>query len=190
MKKKIKKFGGGALSAVDSESIQSSSIDKDSESIQSSSIDKDSESIQSSSIDKDLVLNPELSVSKMGDDIMDPKQTISSKSLGIEKGFDVGRVGAKIFKSDVKYDSIPVPPTSTKGIEGSFTTPGGTSLYGGYEKSQTGESKGSGFTAGARFKVKFNKGGYSTFNQDNTVVKTGGFADSNYQDYVKTLIEK
>jgi hypothetical protein len=37
----------------------------------------------------------------MGDDIMDPKQTISSKSLGIEKGFDVGRVGAKIFKSDV-----------------------------------------------------------------------------------------
>jgi hypothetical protein len=40
------------------------------------------------------------------------------------------------------------------------------------------------------FKVKFNKGGYSTFNQDNTVVKTGGFADSNYQDYVKTLIEK
>jgi hypothetical protein len=33
-------------------------------------------------------------------------------------------------------------------------------------------------------------GGYSTFNQDNTVVKTGGFADSNYQDYVKTLIEK
>jgi hypothetical protein len=43
MKKKIKKFGGGALSAVDSESIQSSSIDKDSESIQSSSIDKDSE---------------------------------------------------------------------------------------------------------------------------------------------------
>jgi hypothetical protein len=78
MKKKIKKFGGGALSAVDSSSIQSSSIDKD------------------------LVLNPELSVSKMGDDIMDPKQTISSKSLGIEKGFDVGRVGAKIYKSDVK----------------------------------------------------------------------------------------
>jgi hypothetical protein len=61
MKKKIKKFGGGALSAVDSESIQSSSIDKDSESIQSSSIDKD----------------PELSVRKTGDDVMDPKQTIS-----------------------------------------------------------------------------------------------------------------
>jgi hypothetical protein len=29
MKKKIKKFGGGALSAVDSDSIQSSSIDND-----------------------------------------------------------------------------------------------------------------------------------------------------------------
>jgi hypothetical protein len=56
----------------------------------------------------------------MGDDIMDPKQTISRKSLGIEKGFDVGRVGAKIYKSDVEYDNIPVPPTSTKGIEGSF----------------------------------------------------------------------
>ena len=166
MKKKIKKFGGGALSAVDSGSIQGSSMDKD------------------------LILNPELSVSKMGDDIMDPKQTISSKSLGIEKGFDVGRVGAKIFKSDVKYDSIPVPPTSTKGIEGSFTTPGGTSLYGGYEQSKTGESKSKGFTAGARFKFNYNKGGYSTFNQDNTVVRTGGFADSNYQDYVKTLIEK
>jgi hypothetical protein len=96
MKKKIKKFGGGALSAVDSDSIQSSSMDKD------------------------LILNPELSVRKMGDDIMDPKQTISRKSLGIEKGFDVGRVGAKIYKSDVEYDSIPVPPTSTKGIEGSF----------------------------------------------------------------------
>jgi hypothetical protein len=81
MKKKIKKFGGGALSAVDSESIQSSSIDKDSESIQSSSIDKDSDSIQSSSIDKDLVLNPELSVRKTGDDIMDPKQTITVVSL-------------------------------------------------------------------------------------------------------------
>jgi hypothetical protein len=40
MKKKIKKFGGGALSAVDSSSIQSSSMDKDSSSIQSSSIDK------------------------------------------------------------------------------------------------------------------------------------------------------
>jgi hypothetical protein len=78
MKKKIKKFGGGALSAVDSGSIQGSSMDKD------------------------LILNPELSVSKMGDDIMDPKQTISRKSLGIEKGFDVGRVGAKIYKSDVE----------------------------------------------------------------------------------------
>jgi hypothetical protein len=166
MKKKIKKYSGGALSAVDSSSIQSSSIDKD------------------------LIVNPELSVRKMGDDIMDPKQTITDKSLGIEKGFDVGRVGAKIFKSDVEYDSIPVPPTSTKGIEGSFTTPGGTSVYGGYEKSQTGESKSKGFTAGARFKFNYNKGGYSTFNQDNTVVRTGGFADSNYQDYVKTLIEK
>ena len=166
MKKKIKKFGGGALSAVDSGSIQGSSMDKD------------------------LILNPELSVSKMGDDIMDPKQTISRKSLGIEKGFDVGRVGAKIYKSDVEYDSIPVPPTSTKGIQGSFDTPGGTSFYGGYEQSKTGESKSKGFTAGARFKVNFNQGGYSTFNQDNTVVRTGGFADSNYQDYVKTLIEK
>jgi hypothetical protein len=166
MKKKIKKFGGGALSAVDSGSIQGSSMDKD------------------------LILNPELSVSKMGDDIMDPKQTISRKSLGIEKGFDVGRVGAKIYKSDVEYDSIPVPPTSTKGIEGSFDTPGGTSFYGGYEQSKTGESKSKGFTAGARFKFNYNKGGYSTFNQDNTVVRTGGFADSNYQDYVKTLIEK
>ena len=166
MKKKIKKFGGGALSAVDSGSIQGSSVDKD------------------------LILNPELSVSKTGDDIMDPKQTISRKSLGIEKGFDVGRVGAKIYKSDIKYDSIPVPPTSTKGIEGSFTTPGGTSFYGGYEQSKTGESKSKGFTAGARFKFNYNKGGYSTFNQDNTVVRTGGFADSNYQDYVKTLIEK
>jgi hypothetical protein len=53
MKKKIKKFGGGALSAVDSDSIQSSSMDKD------------------------LILNPELSVRKMGDDIIDPIQTIS-----------------------------------------------------------------------------------------------------------------
>lgn len=166
MKKKIKKFGGGALSAVDSGSIQGSSMDKD------------------------LILNPELSVSKIGDDIMDPKQTISRKSLGIEKGFDVGRVGAKIFKSDVEYDSIPVPPTSTKGIEGSFNTPGGTSFYGGYQQSQTGESKSKGFTAGTRFKLKFNKGGYSTFNQEDTYVGTGGFADSNYQDYVKTLIEK
>ena len=166
MKKKIKKFGGGALSAVDSDSIQSSSMDKD------------------------LVLNPELSVRKTGDDVIDPKQTITDKSLGIEKGFDIGKLGAKIYKSDTKYDSIPVPPTSTKGIEGSFNTPGGTSFYGGYEKSQTGESKSKGFTAGARFKFNYNKGGYSTFNQDNTVVRTGGFADSNYQDYVKTLIEK
>ena len=101
MKKKIKKFGGGALSAVDSSSIQGSSMDKD------------SGSIQISSIDKDLVLNPELSIRKIGDDIMDPKQTISSKSLGIEKGFDVGRVGAKIFKSDIKYDSIPIPLGTT-----------------------------------------------------------------------------
>jgi hypothetical protein len=100
MKKKIKKFGGGALSAVDSKFY--------------------SKFFYVLFKDKDLVLNPELSVRKMGDDIMDPKQTISSKSLGIEKGFDVGRVGAKIYKSDVKYDSIPVPPTSTKGIEGSF----------------------------------------------------------------------
>jgi hypothetical protein len=127
----------------------------------------------------------------MGDDIMDPKQTISRKSLGIEKGFDVGRVGAKIYKSDVQsmiaylYHQL-----ALREYRVVLTTPGGTSFYGGYEKSQTGESKGSGFTAGARFKVKFNKGGYSTFNQDNTVVKTGGFADSNYQDYVKTLIEK
>ena len=166
MKKKIKKFGGGALSAVDSDSIQSSSMDKD------------------------LVLNPELSVRKTGDDIIDPKQTITDKSLGIEKGFDIGKLGAKIYQSEKKYDSLPVPPTSTKGIEGSFDTPGGTSFYGGYEQSKTGESKSKGFTAGARFKFNYNKGGYSTFNQDNTVVRTGGFADSNYQDYVKTLIEK
>ena len=166
MKKKIKKFGGGALSAVDSDSIQSSSIDND------------------------LILNPELSVKKTGDDIIDPKQTITDKSLGIEKGFDVGRIGAKIYKSNTQFDSLSVPPTSTKGIEGSFDTPGGTSFYGGYEQSKTGESKSKGFTAGAKFKVNFNQGGYSTFNQDNTVVRTGGFADSNYQDYVKTLIEK
>jgi hypothetical protein len=50
MKKKIKKFGGGALSSVDSGSIQGSSMDKD------------------------LILNPELSVSKIGDDIIDPKK--------------------------------------------------------------------------------------------------------------------
>jgi hypothetical protein len=66
MKKKIKKFGGGALSA-DSESIQSS-------------IDKDSKFFYGQRLNvllSILVLNPELSVRKMGDDIMDPKQTIS-----------------------------------------------------------------------------------------------------------------
>jgi hypothetical protein len=134
MKKKIKKFGGGALSAV-----------------RLGFYSKFFYQI------KILVLNPELSVRKTGDDIIDPKQTITDKSLGIEKGFDIGKVGAKIYKSDVKYDSIPVPPTSTKGIEGSFDTPGGTSFYGGYEQSKTGESKGSGFTAGARFKLNLTK---------------------------------
>jgi len=83
MKKKIKKYSGGALSAVDSSSIQSSSMDKD------------------------LVLNPELSVRKMGDDIMDPKQTISSKSLGIEKGYKfVLHTGNMIFIRNDLFDKL------------------------------------------------------------------------------------
>jgi hypothetical protein len=39
-------------------------------------------------------------------------------------------------------------------------------------------------------KLNLTKVGIQPLTKTDTVVKTGGFADSNYQDYVKTLIEK
>jgi hypothetical protein len=121
---------------------------------------------------------------------MEPKQTITSKSLGAGKGFDFGQLSGKIYKTESSYDNIPqLPKQNTKGFEANLTTPGGNTFFGGASKTNTGGSQ---YNIGARIKFGGGKkhGGYSTFNQDNTVVRTGGFADSNYQDYVKTLIEK
>jgi len=165
--KKIKKFGGGALSTVRSDSVQSPQ-----------------------ELDKSFYVSPEMSVQTIGDGMMEPKQTMVRKSIGAGKGFDFGRVQGKIYKTDNTYDNISqIPTQTTKGIEGSLTTPGGSNFFAGASKSSVG---GQSYNIGARFQFGGGKkdGGYTTINQDNVVIATGGFADSNYQDYVKNLIEE
>lgn len=165
-KNKIKKFGGGALSAVDSSSVQGPEVDKS------------------------FYVEPRMSVNKMGDGIMEPKQTINSKALGVGKGFDFGQLSGKIYKTESSYDNIPqLPKQNTKGFEANLTTPGGNTFFGGASKTNTGGSQ---YSIGAKMKFGGGKkhGGFSTMGQDEVVMTTGGFADSNYQSYVKKLIEE
>jgi len=90
-------------------------------------------------------IEPSASVSQFGDDVMEPKRTDTRKNITIGKG---DKFKINISKSDSKYDSIPVPGSSRKDIQGEYKTESGSTYFAGAGKDNTG---GKSFNIGARW---------------------------------------
>lgn len=135
-----------------------------------------------------LSVTPQLSTEQFSDDF----STTSIKRGGVEIGkeFDFGKavVNPYIQKETTESEYYPTQKMTRKGITGSFQSDFGT-VEGSYSDTPMGKDYRIGFSK----TFKFNKGGmnkYSTINQEDTYVGTGGFADSNYQQQVKKLLEE
>ena len=90
-------------------------------------------------------IEPSASVSQFGDDVMEPKRTDTKKNITIGKG---DKFKINISKSDSKYDSIPVPESSRKDIQGEYKTESGSTYFAGAGKDNTG---GKSYNIGARW---------------------------------------
>ena len=90
-------------------------------------------------------IEPSASVSQFGDNIMEPKRTDTKKNITIGKG---DKFKINISKSDSKYDSIPVPGSSRKDIQGEYKTESGSTYFAGAGKDNTG---GKSYNIGARW---------------------------------------
>jgi hypothetical protein len=176
MKKKIKKFGGGALSSVDpsqTESVMSRELSEE-------------DMLGMNTIPKGIT--PYIQGNLEEDSFGSRKQITPGVQFGTDK---LGGLGVDLYADLEKRESKenmfgPAEDTIKSvgvGVQNKFGRLD-------YRQNKSGGKSGS-FRVSKTFQYK--EGGinkYPTFNQDNTVVRTGGFADSNYQDYVKTLIEK
>ena len=85
------------------------------------------------------------SVSQFGDNVIEPKRTDTKKNITIGKG---DKFKINISKSDSKYDSIPVPGSSRKDIQGEYKTESGSTYFAGAGKDNTG---GKSYNIGARW---------------------------------------
>ena len=90
-------------------------------------------------------IEPSASVSQFGDNIVEPKRTDTKKNITIGKG---DKFKINISKSDSKYDSIPVPGSSRKDIQGEYKTESGSTYFAGAGKDNTG---GKSYNIGARW---------------------------------------
>ena len=90
-------------------------------------------------------IEPSASVSQFGDNIIEPKRTDTKKNITIGKG---DKFKINISKSDSKYDSIPVPGSSRKDIQGEYKTESGSTYFAGAGKDNTG---GKSYNIGARW---------------------------------------
>lgn len=134
-----------------------------------------------------LTVTPQVSTDRFSDDYSTTQ--ITRGGLEIEKEFDFGTgvINPYIQKETTEYEFFPKQSFNRKGVTGRFESGLGT-FEGSYSKTPMGKDYRIGFSKTFQFK----KGGlnkYSTINQDETVIGTGGFADSNYQQQVKKLIE-
>ena len=135
-----------------------------------------------------LTVTPQVSTEQFSDDF----STTSIQRGGIEIGkeFDFGRgvINPYIQKETTESEYYPTQKMTRKGITGSFE-----SDIGRFEGSYSDTPMGKDYRIGYSKTFRFNKGGmnkYSTINQEDTYVGTGGFADSNYQQQVKKLLEE
>ena len=135
-----------------------------------------------------LTVTPQVSTEQFSDDF----STTSIQRGGIEIGkeFDFGRgvINPYIQKETTESEYYPTQKMTRKGITGSFE-----SDIGRFEGSYSDTPMGKDYRIGFSKTFRFNKGGmnkYSTINQEDTYVGTGGFADSNYQQQVKKLLEE
>ena len=90
-------------------------------------------------------IEPSASVSQFGDNVIEPKRTDTKKNITIGKG---DKFKINISKSDSKYDSIPVPGSSRKDIQGEYKTESGSTYFAGAGKDNTG---GKSYNIGARW---------------------------------------
>ena len=90
-------------------------------------------------------IEPSASVSQFGDNVTEPKRTDTRKSISIGKG---DKFKINLSKSNSKYDSIPVPESSRKDIQGEYKTESGSTYFAGAGKDNTG---GKSFNIGARW---------------------------------------
>jgi len=135
-----------------------------------------------------LTVTPQVSTEQFSDDF----STTSIQRGGVEIGkeFDFGRgvINPYIQKETTESEYYPTQKMTRKGITGSFE-----SDIGRFEGSYSDTPMGKDYRIGFSKTFRFNKGGmnkYSTINQEDTYVGTGGFADSNYQQQVKKLLEE
>ena len=135
-----------------------------------------------------LTVTPQISTEQFSDDF----STTSIQRGGVEIGkeFDFGRgvINPYIQKETTESEYYPTQKMTRKGITGSFE-----SDIGRFEGSYSDTPMGKDYRIGFSKTFSFNKGGmnkYSTINQEDTYVGTGGFADSNYQQQVKKLLEE
>lgn len=134
-----------------------------------------------------LTVTPQISTERFSDDYSTTQITRGGLEIGKEFDFGTGVINPYVQKETTEYDFFPKQSIKRKGITGSLDTDIGT-FSGSYSETPMGDDYSIGFSKTFRFK----KGGmnkYSTINQDETVIGTGGFADSNYQQQVKKLIE-
>ena len=135
-----------------------------------------------------LTVTPQVSTEQFSDDF----STTSIQRGGVEIGkeFDFGRgvINPYIQKETTESEYYPTQKMTRKGITGSFE-----SDIGRFEGSYSDTPMGKDYRIGFSKTFSFKKGGmnkYSTINQEDTYVGTGGFADSNYQQQVKKLLEE
>ena len=170
VKTKIKKMQSGALTVTPDQS------------------DSMKDLLGSDSKDLGISVSPQISTEQFSDDFS--KTSIQRGGVEIGKEFDFGRaiVNPYIQKETTESKYYPTQKVTRKGITGSFESDMGR-LEGSYSDTPMGKDYRIGYSKTFRFK----KGGmnkYSTINQEDTYVGTGGFADSNYQQQVKKLLEE
>ena len=135
-----------------------------------------------------LTVTPQVSTEQFSDDFSTTSIQRGGVEIGKEFDFGKGVINPYIQKETTESEYYPTQKMTRKGITGSFESDMGR-LEGSYSKTPIGKDYRIGFSKTFSFK----KGGmnkYSTINQEDTYVGTGGFADSNYQQQVKKLLEE
>jgi len=135
-----------------------------------------------------LTVTPQVSTEQFSDDFSTTSIQRGGVEIGKEFDFGKGVINPYIQKETTESEYYPTQKMTRKGITGSFE-----SDIGRFEGSYSDTPMGKDYRIGFSKTFSFNKGGmnkYSTINQEDTYVGTGGFADSNYQQQVKKLLEE
>lgn len=169
VKTKIKKMQSGALTVTPKENEMENLLGAESKNL-------------------GISITPQISSERFSDDYSSTTINRGGLEIGKEFSFGTGTINPYIQKEITESEYFPKQSITRKGISGSLDTKAGT-FTGSYSETPMGDDYSVGFSKTFRFK----KGGmnkYSTINQEDTYVGTGGFADSNYQQQVKKLLEE